>query len=325
MTDLGSSTRRGTTVLALQQTLGRYLGVLAALLMLIVWQLTTQSQFATWGNVVNILETNAALLVVSVGMTFVMLVGGFDLSLGGLLALSGVVLAKLINGGVPTPLAVVIVVVFGLAAGLLCNGFLIAVVGLSFFVITIGTASIFRAVGLTATGGSTQGLYTNSFLQSLGSGSVLGIPWIVLVAFVVFLLGGGVTRYSGFGRMLYAAGGNPEAARLAGINVRAVRMAAYGVAGALAGLAGVMTTGRLASASPDMGLGIELTAGAAVLIGGTSFLGGSGSMLGTLFGVLFLGVLSNSLTLAGISAFWQGLVSGAVLILAVLIDRLRPN
>ena len=102
-------------------------------------------------------------------------------------------------------------------------------------------------------------------------------------------------------------------------------MAAYGLAGALAGLAGVMTTGRLASASPDVGIGIELTAGAAVLIGGTSFLGGSGGMLGTLFGVLFLGVLSNSLTLAGISAFWQGLVSGAVLILAVLIDRLRPN
>ncbi len=287
--------------------------------------LATQSQFATWGNFLNILETNAALLVVSVGMTFVMLAGGFDLSLGGLLALSGIVLAKLINEGVPTPLAVVIVVVFALVAGLLCNGFLIAFVGLSFFVVTIGTGLMFRAAGLIGTDGSTQGLYENSFLQSLGSGSVLRIPWIVLVAFAVLLLGGVVTRYSGFGRMIYAVGGNPEAARLAGINVPAVKMAAYGLAGALAGLAGVMTTGRLASASPDVGIGIELTAGAAVLIGGTSFLGGSGGMLGTLFGVLFLGVLSNSLTLAGISAFWQGLVSGAVLILAVLIDRLRPN
>jgi ribose transport system permease protein len=303
----------------------RYLGVLAALLLLIIWQLTTQSQFATWGNFLNILETNAALLVVSVGMTFVMLVGGFDLSLGGLLALSGVLLAKLIGGGVPTPLAVVIVVLCALAAALVSNGFLIAFVGLSFFVVTIGTGSIFRAVGLIATGGSTQGLYTNSFLQALGSGSVLGIPWIVLVAFVVFLFGGGVTRYSGYGRMIYAVGGNPEAAHMAGINVRAVRMSAYALAGALAGLAGVMTTGRLASAAPDMGLGIELTAGAAVLIGGTSFLGGAGGMLGTLFGVLFLGVLSNGLTLAGISAFWQGLVSGSVLILAVLIDRLRPT
>ena len=125
--------------------------------------------------------------------------------------------------------------------------------------------------------------------------------------------------------MLFAVGGNPTAARLAGIPVTAVRMSAYGVAALLAGLAGVMTTARLASASPDMGAGIELTAGAAVLIGGTSFLGGSGSMFGTFLGVLFIGVLANALTLAGISAFWQGLVSGSVLILAVLIDRLRPR
>jgi ribose transport system permease protein len=166
MTCFGLSTGGAATALTpIRQTLVRYLGVLAALFMLIVWQLATQSQFATWGNFLNILETNAALLVVSVGMTFVMLAGGFDLSLGGLLALSGVLLAKLIYGGVPTLLAVVIVVVSAFGAALLCNGFLIAFVGLSFFVVTIGTGSIFRAVGLIATGGSTPGLYTNVFLQ----------------------------------------------------------------------------------------------------------------------------------------------------------------
>jgi ribose transport system permease protein len=311
--------------LRVRHGLTRYMGVLAALALLVIWQVITQPQFATTGNVLNILETNAALLVVAVGMTFVMLVGGFDLSVGGLLALSGVMLAKLINAGVPTLAAILLIIVASAGLGILSNGILIAVIRLSFFVVTIGTASIFRATALITTDGSTQSLYDNSFLNSLGSGDIAGVPWLVVVAFVVLLLSGFVSHYTGYGRMLYAVGGNPTAARLAGIPVTAVRISAYGIAALLAGLAGVMTTARLASASPDMGAGIELTAGAAVLIGGTSFLGGSGSMVGTFLGVLFMGVLANALTLTGISAFWQGLVSGSVLILAVLIDRLRPR
>jgi ribose transport system permease protein len=234
-------------------------------------------------------------------------------------------LAKLINAGVPTLAAILLIVVASAGVGILSNGILIALVGLSFFVVTIGTASVFRATALITTDGSTQSLYDNSFLNSLGSGDIEGIPWLVVVAFAILLLSGFVSHYTGYGRMLYAVGGNPTAARLAGIPVTAVRISAYGIAALLAGLAGVMTTARLASASPDMGAGIELTAGAAVLIGGTSFLGGSGSMFGTFLGVLFMGVLANALTLTGISAFWQGLVSGSVLILAVLIDRLRPR
>jgi ribose transport system permease protein len=315
--------RTRTAIAGLRRAAVRYAGVLVALALLVGWQVSTEPQFATWGNLVNILETNAALLVVSVGLTFVMLVGGFDLSLGGALALSGVLFAKLIFGGVPTELAAVLVVGCAVAIGLVLNGVPIAVGGLSFFVVTIGTASAFRSTALVVTGGSTQGLYDEPFLRSLGSGRIVGVPWLVVVAATVLAVGGGVSRYTGYGRMLYAVGGNPEAARLAGINVRAIKLSAYALSGGFAGLAGVMTTARLASASPDVGLGIELTASAAVLIGGTSFLGGSGSMTGTLLGVLFLGVLSNSLTLAGISAFWQGLVSGSVLVLAVGIDRLR--
>jgi ribose transport system permease protein len=320
-----ASIPRGSAALAARDGLMRYLGVLGALALLIIWQTATQSQFLTSGNLVNILDANAALLVVAVGTTFVMLVGGFDLSVGGMLALSGVTLATLIQNGLPPSLAIVLVVVAATLVGLVVNGVLVARLGLSFFVVTLGTATLFRGLGLVKTKGTTQGLYEVSLIKAIGTNDVLGIPIAVGIALAVLGIALAVTRFTGFGRQLYAVGGNAEAARLAGINVTAVRMAAYGIAAGCAGIAGVLTTCRLASAAPDMGAGIELTAAAAVLIGGTSLMGGSGGLVGSLLGVLFLGVLSNALTLAGISAFWQGVITGVVLILAVLFDRFRPN
>ena len=149
------------------------------------------------------------------------------------------------------------------------------------------------------------------------------MPVGVYVAGVVFVLALLLLRYTGYGRMVYAVGGNAEAARLAGINVAFIRVSVYGISGVLAGLAAVLDTARLTTASPAAGTGYELMAGAAVLLGGTSFMGGRGSLLGTLLGVLFLGVLQNGLTLLGISPFWANVTSGAVLIAAVLVDRLR--
>jgi ribose transport system permease protein len=302
----------------------RYLGVLGALALLVIWLGTTQSQFLTSGNLLNILEANSALLVVAVGTTFVMLVGGFDLSVGGMLALTGVMLATLIQNGFPVVLAMVLVVLGATLLGLVVNGVLVAKVGLSFFVVTLGTASLFRGLALVKTKGETQGLYEESLIKTIGTNDVLGIPILVIIAGVVLAVGLVITRWTGYGRQLYAVGGNADAARLAGINVTAVRASAYAIAAFCAGIAGVLTTCRLAAAAPDMGAGIELTAAAAVLIGGTSLMGGSGGLLGSLLGVLFLGVLSNGLTLAGISAFWQGVITGAVLVLAVLFDRFRP-
>ena len=158
--------------LRLRHGIARYMGVLLLSVYLVIWQVATQPQFATRGNVLNILETNSALLVVAIGMTFVMLVGGFDLSVGGLLALSGVLLSKLIHAGVPTLLAILLIVAAAAALGILSNGNLIAVLGLSFFVVTIGTASIFRASALIITKGSTQSLYDNTFLRTFGSGDI---------------------------------------------------------------------------------------------------------------------------------------------------------
>jgi ribose transport system permease protein len=254
-----------------------------------------------------------------------MLVGGFDLSVGGMLGLSGVMLATFIQDGIPTGVAIVFVIVGATLVGLVVNGMLIARVGLSFFVVTLGTGSLFTGLALVKTKGTTQGLYTNSLLHAIGVNTVAGVPILVIVAGVLLLVGIGVTHFTGFGRQLYIVGGNQEAARLAGINVTAVRMTVYAIAAGCAAVAGILTTARLASAAPDTGTGVELTAAAAVMIGGTSLFGGSGGLFGSLLGVLFLGVLSNGLTLAGISSFWQGVVTGVVLILAVLFDRFRPE
>jgi ribose transport system permease protein len=301
-----------------------HVGVTVALAVLVVVLAVSQPNFATTGNAINILETNAVLLIAAIGLTFVLLVGGFDLSVGGTVALSGVMLATL-AAHLPAGLAVAVVLVGAFVVGFLSNGLLIGRVGLSFFVVTLGTASLFRGITLVVTEGRTLTLYDHPFLLEIGRLRIGGLPLSVVVAFALLAVAYLVTRCTGFGRMVYAVGGNPEAARLAGINVPLVRAAAYTICTACAALAGVLEAARLASASPTVATGLELTAGAAVLLGGTSFLGGSGGVIGTLIGVLFLGTMSNGLTLAGISSFWQSVVAGAVLLAAVLIDKLRTQ
>ena len=308
------------------RALNQYAGVLVVLVVTTVILSVANDRFLTAGNIINILETNAVLLTVAVGLTFVLLVGGIDLSLGGTMALSAVGLWALITNGVPAPLAAIIIVVGAFALGAAVNGLLIGWVGLSFLVVTIGTASLYRGLALVSTGGGSESLFTEQWLLDLGSGRLLGVPLLVLISLAVLVIGILVLRYTGYGRMVYAVGGNPEAARLAGMPVVTVRVSVFAISGGLAGLAAVMLVARLASADPNTaGAGIELTAGAAVLLGGTSFMGGRGTLLGTLLGVMFLGILSNGLTLTGVSSFWGGVVSGIVLIAAIFVDRLRTG
>lgn len=296
-------------------------GVAAMLLALFVVLWLTEDTFATSDNVVNLLETNASLLIVAVGLTFVMLARGFDLSLGGMLALTGVLVAQFVGGGMWIGFAIALALVLALGGGVGLNGLLIAGVRLPFLVVTLGTASVFRGVALVLTDGTTKPLFDQPFLVALGNERVLGVPWSVVIAFVVLVLAMLVLRYTGYGRMVYAVGGNEEAARIAGIPVAAVRLSVYGIAAALAGLAGVLEAARLTSAAPTAATGIELTAAAAVLLGGTKFTGGRGAMLGTLLGVLFLGTLANGITLAEIEAYWQSIVAGVVVLVALLLDR----
>lgn len=305
--------------------LGRYGGVVIGLVAIVAFLSITQSGFLTPGNLTNILQTNAALLICSVGMTFVVLLGGFDLSVGGFLALGAVVLARLVETGLPVLLAAVVVLVLGIVASFLTNAGFIALLGLNFFVVTIATDALFSGLALVISDGRTLSLYNDPVVVSLGSGNVLGVPTTVVIAAAVVVLAIVILKFTGFGRMIYAVGGNSEAARLAGINVTAVRAAAYLISSSCAVLAGLVMASRLQSAGPTMGAGFALAAAAAVLLGGTSFLGGEGGVVGTVLGVLLLGVLSNGLTLVGVSGFWQGVVTGIVLLGAITADWIRPR
>lgn len=314
--------RRGT-ITGLFDQMRIYIGIVVLLIVLIVYLSITQPSFGTVANLITILETNSTLLLVAIGLTFVLLTAGFDLSVGGMLALSGVMVGQLVVTGVPFWMAFILVIVGAAILGLVLNGLLIGKLGLSFFVVTLGTMSLFRGAAQVATEGHGISLYAFDAVRALGSGRVAGIPLLVIIALVALAVAIFVTRYTGFGHMLYAVGGGQEAARLAGIRVWAVKATAYAVCAGLAGLAGILEASRLGSASPQAGAGIELTAAAAVLLGGTSFAGGVGSMVGTFLGTLLLGVISNGLTISQVSAFWQGIVTGVVLLAAVLLDWFR--
>jgi ribose transport system permease protein len=300
-----------------------YLGVLTVLLILVGFFSINQSRFFTVANFWNVLDGSSVLLIVSVGLTFTMLCGGFDLSLSGVLALGGVVLWVLLSHGVPLILAIVLVVLGGMLIGAVVTGYSIAYLDLPFFVVTLGVLVAARGLASVITSGEVEGLYEQEALRKIGNGRIGDITYPVIIALGVLLLAIVVTRYTGYGRMIYAVGGNPEAARLAGINVRLVRLSTYAISAGLCAFAGVIETGRLAAASPDADQGIEFSAAAAVLLGGTSFVGGIGSMLGTFLGVLFIGVLKNGLIISSISVYWQGVITGVVLFASVLIDRFR--
>lgn len=308
---------------AMQRVALQYAGVGVVLVAISAYLSATQRNFATWNNLEIILSQQAVLLVVAVGLTFVLIVGGLDLSMGGMLGLAGVGTWELVSRGVSVPATMLICILGGFVVGAATNGFLIARLNLSFLVVTLGTGGAFAAIALILTQGQTESLLSSSPLQTIGSGGVGSVPYIVLVAVGLVVASALVLRYTGFGRMIYATGGNQEAARVAGIDVVLVRLIVYGLSSAFAATAGVLEAAHLASANPQAGQTIVLDAAAAVLIGGTSFMGGSGTMLGTFLGVLFLGVLSNGLTRLDISSYWNGFVTGAVLIFALLVDRLR--
>jgi ribose transport system permease protein len=304
----------------------RYLGVGAALVVLVILLAVTQENFLTYGNVMNVLRTNAVLFVVSTGLTFVIVSQGLDLSVGSLTALGGVFLALMLTSGVPVPLAILATIVVCTLLGALLNGGLIAYGGFNFFVVTLAMLQLFRGAALVISNGAPKSTISYELVQILGDGSLNGFPIPVLIALVVGGAGYVVMRWTRFGRSVYAVGGNETAARLAGVNVRRIRFAVYAITALCAGVAAVMLTGRLTSSQPVSGAaGLELSAAAAVLLGGASFAGGAGTIAGTAIGVLFLGVVQNGITLAGVPSYWQGIATGVVLVAAIALDRLRSR
>lgn len=274
--------------------------------------------FLTPDNLTNVLLQSALNGVLAAGMTLVILTGGIDLSVGSVLALSGMVLGKLLAAGTSPLLAVPVCLVVGASLGLL-NGLMITRGKLPPFIATLGMMSSARGLALVFSGGKPETGFSASF-QFLGQGSML----VATMAFVygVCIL---TLQRTVYGRSLYALGGNEQAAWLSGLNTERLKASVYVLSGLLSGLAAVMLTARLNSAQPIAGIMYELDAIAAVVMGGTSLTGGQGGVLGTLFGALIMGVLRNGLNLLEVSADMQQVVIGVVIVLAVLVDRSRAD
>jgi ribose/xylose/arabinose/galactoside ABC-type transport system permease subunit len=306
-------------------SLGRYTGVLIGLVAVCVYLALTEPVFLTWGNWQNIIRSQAVVFTLAVGMTFVVLTGGIDLSIASATAGSAMILGLCVQHGAPWWLACLAAVGTGVVLGFL-NGFVIGMLKIPFFVVTLGTLSIYQSFALLTTSGATISLFSfKSFerVQTLINGNTGPFPTVLLLGAVAYLFGAGVLHLTHFGRSVYAVGSNVEAARLTGIKVTLVLVSVYTIAGLTAGFGAVVQAGRLTAASPQVDPNLMLTVIAAVLIGGTAFTGGDGGLLGTVIGVLFLGVIQNGLQLSNVSTFWQGTVSGLILICAVGLGVLR--
>ena len=277
--------------------------------------------FLTLNNILNVMRQVSNNALIAFGMTFVILTGGIDLSVGSILALSSVLIAGWITAGMDPVLATLLGIGVGGVMGLI-NGVVIYQGRVAPFIATLATMTIFRGLALVVTDGRpVTGLHSD-FFSMLGGGyvaSLIPVPVIwMLVAFAVLWF---VLRKTTFGRHVYAIGGNEEASLISGVRVSQIKPAVYALSGALSAMAGVILTSRLNSAQPNAGSGYELDAIAAVVLGGTSLAGGRGWIVGTLIGALLIGVLNNGLNLLGVSSFYQQVIKGAVILLAVLLDR----
>jgi ribose transport system permease protein len=306
------------------QSLLRTAGMLPVLVLLCIGFGLMTDTFFSLQNVSIVTQQAAINIVLATGMTFVILTGGIDLSVGSVLAAAAV--AAMIASNIPHWgwIGVPVALVVGLAFGAL-NGGLIALLRLPPFIVTLGALTAVRGVARLL-GNDTTIFNPQLPFAFIGNGKVLGVPWLVIIAIAVVAVSWFVLRRTVLGLRIYSVGGNREAARLAGIKVWAIELFVYAVSGLLAGLGAVMSAARLYAANGlQMGQSYELDAIAAVILGGTSFVGGVGSIVGTLIGALIIAVLTNGLVLLGVSDIWQYIIKGLVIIGAVALDRYRQR
>ncbi|MFJ2812849.1 ABC transporter permease [Streptomyces sp. NPDC091279] len=295
-------------------------GLLAVLALVVVLTAVQSDTFATDRNLVNILSQVSVNAVLAAGLTLLMTAGGMDFSMGGNVAVTAAVAAKLLADGHATPGAVAVALLLGTGIGLV-NGLIVTFTRVAPFVVTLASATLLDGVALLVQDGNTISIGTRMF--ALGNDKVLGIPYLLIVAVLVLLATGLVLRFTVFGRDAFAIGGNEHVARLTGINVTARKLTLYGLTGTLSGLAGLMLLSRLGSSSPGGtgGLSLQLAVVAAVVIGGTSLAGGHGTVVGTALGLVLLGVVANALNLLDFSSNYQPVSVGAVLLVAAIANE----
>jgi ribose transport system permease protein len=295
------------------------MGPVIGLILIILILSIISPDFLEITNIFNVLRQISINALLAFGMTFVILTGGIDLSVGSILALSGAVTAAMLADGMGAFMASIIGLVLGTLLGA-ANGWLVTKGRLAPFIATLATMTIIRGLTQVYTDGKPI-TFDNDTFGLLGEGYFLEIPIPVLWMFLIFIILYIGLKNTTFGRYVYAIGGNEEAARLSGINTDRIKIMVYSISGFFAAFAGLILTSRLNSAQPTAGMGYELDAIAAVVLGGTSLTGGRGWITGTIIGAMIIGVLDNGLNLLDVSSFYQQVVKGGVILLAVLLDR----
>lgn len=300
-------------------------GIIIAFFLLCIALSFASEYFLTAKNIINVLRQTSINGILALGMTLVILTRGIDLSVGSVLAFSGIVAASLATG--PGAHSLPVVIGAGIGVGMVCgivNGLVVARLAVPPFVATLGMLSIARGLTYIYSDGMPISNLSDSFL-AIGQERFLGVPVPVYIFLFVFIGLWVLLNKTTFGRYVYAVGGNEKSARTAGIGTRKIIVAVYAIAGLLAGLSGLILTARTTAGLPQAGVSYELDAIAAVVIGGTSLNGGVGTVRGTLFGALIIGVINNGLDLIGVSSFYQQVVKGCIIVFAVLLDPTRRN
>ena len=289
------------------------------LLVICVFATILSPSFLSVTNLFNVFKQITVAGIVGCGMTFVILTGGIDLSVGSILGLSGVLASGVLASTGNTAAAVAVSLVVGVACGAV-NGFFVSVCGIPPFISTLGMMTLLRGVILVYTKGSPIPIKSDAY-KFFGKGSISGIPVPVIILIIVFLLAHYILTQTSYGRSVYAVGGNREAARLSGIRVKTSEFLVYTLNGLMCGMAGLILTARLGSAQSTSGTGIEMDAIAAVILGGTSLSGGVGFVLPTVVGAMIMGIIDNILTLMNVNPHATNIVKGAVILIAVLVDK----
>lgn len=297
--------------------------IFVALVLVCVVLSVLSDRFFTGSNILNVLNQSAIVGIAAVGATLIIITAGIDLSVGSNIALSGMVAATFVSGGGDGVLGVILALVVSTLIGAF-NGASVAWLNLAPFIVTLATLGMGRGLTLQMSQGQSVYDLPDTF-NWIGSASVFGIPFASVLTVLMFIIGHLILSNTVFGHKVYATGGNREAARLSGIKDRQTLFLVYAFAGLCAGIAAIVLVGRLGSATPTAGEGLELQVIAAVVIGGTSLFGGKGSMLGTFIGVLLIGVINNGLTLLNVSPFWVQFVQAAMIFLAVLLDSFNSR
>ena len=289
------------------------------LLVICVFATILSPSFLSVTNLFNVFKQITVAGIVGCGMTFVILTGGIDLSVGSILGLSGVLASGVLASTGNTAVAVAVSLTVGIACGAV-NGFFVSVCGIPPFISTLGMMTLLRGVILVYTKGSPIPIKSDAY-KFFGKGSIAGIPVPVIILIIVFLLAHYILTQTSYGRSVYAVGGNREAARLSGIRVKTSEFLVYTLNGLMCGMAGLILTARLGSAQSTSGTGIEMDAIAAVILGGTSLSGGVGFVLPTVVGAMIMGIIDNILTLMNVNPHATNIVKGAMILIAVLVDK----